>query len=142
MTKSDGNMAKSPWLGILSCALRLAPLGDRGRDVPQGGKALSLWLYADHYVPAELEVKRFDPKPGDGGQGRLIEGVIHPGGEPVWTSDSDLAIRQFVSPADQTGRRVPLRGEIEGQRLAVWYWPKYTEVRQLVVPARGRHAGC
>jgi hypothetical protein len=77
-------------------------------------------------------VTRFDPEPGEGGQGRRIEGVIHPGGEPVWTSDSDLAIRRFVSPADDTGRRVPMPEEIEGQRIAVWYWPQHTVYDALI----------
>ena len=60
--------------------------------------------------------------------------MTHPGGEPVWTSDSYLAIRQFVSPADRSGRRVPLREEIEGRHLAVWYWPHYAEVARWWYP--------
>jgi len=125
MSKSDGRMAKSPWLGILWCALGLLPLVVG---------AVLLITAADHYVAVELEVRRFDPKPGEEGQGRLIEGVTHPGGEPVLTSDSYLAIRQFVSPADRSGRRVPLREEIESQRLPVWCWPRYAEAARWWYP--------
>lgn len=87
----------------------------------------NLWLHADRYVAAELEVTHFDPQLGDGDQGRLIEGIVHPAGERVYASDRDLAIRQFVSSDDDTGRRVPLPDEIEGQRMAVWYWPQHDD---------------
>lgn len=86
------------------------------------------WLYADQYVPAELEVTRLDPRPMRRGQGLTIKGVIHPGGEQVQTNARDIAISQFVAPNERATRRVPLRGEIEGQRLAVLYWPEHPGV--------------
>ena len=93
------------------------------------------WLYADHYVAAELEVTRFHPEPsGSRNKGRGIEGVIHPGGAKIWTSDGELAIKRFVDPGDRTGRRVPLRSEIEGTRLAVWYWPDHADVNRWWYP--------
>ncbi len=147
MTNGNGNTARSPWLGVLWCALSLLPLMVAATLLLMAARHFNLWLYADQYVAAELEVKRFEPKPGDDGQGRLIEGVIHPGEEPVWTSDSDLAIRQFVSPADPTGRRVPLRREIEGKRLAVEHWPQHTKVARwwhpptVVMPGATRQGG-
>ena len=91
-----------------------------------------LWLYADHYVAAELEVTRFHPQRSRRSSGppdrATIEGIIHPGGERVLAKSVHLAIAQFVDPNDTTGRRLPLRGEIEGQRLAVWYWPEHDDV--------------
>jgi len=124
MTKSDGRLPTSGWVGILWCALGLLLVVVGAVWFLMAARHFNLWRYADHYIAAELEVTRFDPKLGDDGQGRTIEGVIHPGGERVWASDRDLAISQFVSPEDKTGRRVPLPGEIEGRRLAVWYWPQ------------------
>lgn len=128
MSKSRMRKVRSPWLGVSWCALGLLPLLIGAVLLIMAARHFNLWLHADHYVAAELEVKRFEPEPGEGGQGRLIEGVIHPGGERVWTSDSYLAIGKFVDPADRSGRRVPSREEIEGRRLAVRYWPRYAEV--------------
>ena len=118
-------MATSPWVGIKWGALGLVALLIGAVWLLLAARHFNLWLYADHYVAAELEVTRFHPQPGPRSQGRTIEGVIHPGGAPALTSDRDLAIRQFVDPNESAGRRVPLRGEIEGRRLAVWYWPEH-----------------
>src|SRR4051812_8226871 len=89
MTRANVNVAKSPWVGILWCTLGLLSLVIGAVWFSMAAKQLNLWLHADRYVAAELEVTRFDPESGEGGQGRMIEGVIHPGGEPVWTSDSN-----------------------------------------------------
>ena len=121
-------MATSPWVGIKWGALGFLPLLLGVVWFWLAARDFNLWLYADHYVAAELEVIRFHPQPGPKGQGRFIEAVIHPSGEPIQTSDSYIAIRRFVDPNDTTGRRVPLRGEIEGRRLTVWYWPEHARM--------------
>src|SRR5215203_2397789 len=109
---------------------------------------IPLWLNAEHYVAGELEVTRFDA--GDGRPrrtGRTIEGVIHPGGEPVQASEGYINIAQFVDPNDITGRRIPLRNEIEGRRLAVLYWPEQSAVKrssdlpQVVMPGATLRGG-
>lgn len=140
-------MPTSPWVGIKWGALGLLALLIGTVWLLAAAPSFNLWLFADRYVVAELEVKRFQPKPGEGGQGRFIEGVIHPSGEPVVTSDTYLSIRRFVDPNDTTGRRVPLREEIEGQRLAVWYWPRHADVERwwhpptVVMPGATRKGG-
>ena len=45
------------------------------------------------------------------------------------TSDRDVAIKRFIRPGDHT-RNEPLPEEIEGQRLAVSYWPRHAEVKR------------
>jgi hypothetical protein len=121
-------MATSPWVGIKWLGLGLLALLIGAVWFLAAARPFNLWLYADHYVAAEFEVTRFHPQLGEWAQGRIIEGVIHPSGEPVQTSDSYIAIRQFVDPNDVTGRRVPLRSELEGRRLAVWHWPQHAAV--------------
>jgi hypothetical protein len=130
MTKPVVNAGTSPWIGVLWCALGLAPLLIGIVCFLIAALHLNLWLYADRYVAGELEVTRFDPTPGQENQGRTIEGVIHPGGERAFTSDRDIAIGRFVDAKDTTGRRVPQPSEIEGRRIDVWYWPKHAEVAQ------------
>ncbi len=122
-------MATSPWVGLKWLGLGLLALLIGAVWFLAAARPLNLWLYADYYVAAELEVTRFQPKPGEKGQGRFIEGVIHPSGESIQTSDTYIAVRQFVDPKDVTGRRVPLRSEVEGRRLTVWYWPEHAAVR-------------
>jgi hypothetical protein len=101
-----------------------------------GGAAqhFPLWLCADHYVAAELEVTHFRPPTGRWGTGRTtipsIKGVIHPGGERIVTSSRRLALGRFVDPNDRTGRHMPLREEVEGRRLAVRYWPGHADVER------------
>lgn len=82
-----------------------------------------LWLYADRYETAELEVSRFIDQSRDSDARSQIEGVIHPGGQPVVTTDEHIAIRQFDGPEDKRGHR-PSPSEIEGKRLPVSYWPR------------------
>src|SRR5687767_7801347 len=65
-----------------------------------------LWRYSEHYVPAEFEVTNFNESAGAKGQGRMISGVIHPGGEAAVTSDSHFGVRQFVAEQDRASRRV------------------------------------
>ncbi len=114
-------MATSPWVGLKWLGLGLLALLIGAVWFLAAVRPLNLWLYADYYVAAELEVTRFQPQPGPKGQGRMIEGVIHPSGEPIQTSDTYIAIRQFVDPNDMTGRRMPLRSEIEdGQSFDNW----------------------
>ena len=140
-------MATSPWVGIKWSALGLLALLIGAVWFLMAARHFNLWRYADHYVAAELEVTRFHPQPGPRGQGRIIEGVIHPSGEPIQTSDSYIAIRQFVDPNDVTGRRVPLRGEIEGRRLTVWHWPEHAGMKRwwhpptVVMPGATREGG-
>jgi hypothetical protein len=130
MTKSNVSMGTSPWVGVMWCALGLLSFLIGNVWVLMAARHFNLWLYAQRYVPAELEVTRFVPQPGARGQGRTIEGVIHPGGESVRTSDRDIGVRQFVGPSDAMGRRVPLPGEIEGKRLAVCYWRELVGVKR------------
>jgi hypothetical protein len=85
-----------------------------------------LWLSANHYVPGELEVTQFHLPTRRSGP--RIDGQIHPGGQHITTSGHHLNIERFVDPKDIPGRRVPLRGEIEGQRIAVLYLPKDADV--------------
>lgn len=80
------------------------------------------WCYADRYVAGELEIKRFEHNPRRPSQGYSIDGTIHPSGERALTSTRDLAVRQFVNPAEQAVRRIPHRAGIEGRRMEVWYW--------------------
>lgn len=95
-----------------------------------------LWMCADQYVDAELEVTRFQPKPSPRGRGRTIEGVIHPGGERVTASTREIGVKQFVDPNDQPGRIVPRPDEIEGRRVAVLHLPRRAdEVRTWESPA-------
>jgi hypothetical protein len=92
-------------------------------------RQLRLWLCADRYVAAELEVTRFIGKPRNSQARCWIEGVVHPGGERVVTSDRDIAIKRFIAPGDGT-RNEPLPHEIEGQRLAVSHWPRHAGVKR------------
>ena len=122
-------MATSPWVGIRWIALGLLALliGFVWSWVAE--RQLRLWLCVDHYVAAELEVTRFIGKPRDSQARCWIEGVIQPGGERVVTSDRDVAIKRFIRPGDRR-RNEPLPEEIEGQRLAVSYWPRHAEVKR------------
>jgi hypothetical protein len=79
------------------------------------------WLCAGHYTDAELEVIRFYAKPRNSQAPCQIEGVIHPGGERIVTTDRDLLIQQFNGPADRTGHQ-PVDGELDGKRLAISFW--------------------
>jgi hypothetical protein len=122
-------MATSPWVGIKWIALGLLALliGFVWSWVAE--RQLRLWLCAGHYVIAELEVTRFIGKPRNSQARCWIEGVIHPGGERVVTSDRDVAIKRFIRPGDRT-RNEPLPEEIEGQRLTVSYWPEHAAVKR------------
>lgn len=122
-------MATSPWFGIKWIALDLLALliGFVWSWVAE--RQFRFWLYADHYVAAELEVTRFDSKPRNSAARCRIEGVIHPGGELVVTTDRDIAIKQFDGPEDRAGHE-PLPGELEGQRLAVLHWPRHADVKR------------
>ena len=119
-------MATSPWVGIRWFALSLLTLliGLVWSAVAE--RQFRLWLYADHYVAAELEVTHFIGKPRNSEARCWIEGVIHPGGELVVTTDRDIAIKRFISPQDST-RNEPLPSEIEGQRLAVLFWRQHAD---------------
>ena len=132
-------MATSPWVGIKWIALGLFALliGFVWSWVAE--RQLRLWLCADQYVAAELEVTRFIGKPRNSQARCRIEGVIHPGGERVVTSDREVAIKRFIRPGDHT-RNEPLPEEIEGQRLSVSYWPRHAERETLVASAHGRLA--
>jgi hypothetical protein len=84
------------------------------------------WLCSEHYVEAEFEVTRFYPKPRDSHARCQIEGVVHPGGDRVVTTDRDIAIKQYNGPEDRFGHE-PSPAELEGKRLAVIYWPPHPE---------------
>jgi hypothetical protein len=85
-----------------------------------------LWWYADRYVAAELEVTGLRPiRSRRSTLGSWIDGVIHPGGEAV-VADS----RCIFPPADGTTRSGPAPDAREGQRLAVWYWPRHADVKR------------
>src|SRR5262245_23241671 len=98
--------ASSKWF-----LLGLVPLMVGAPWCLMAARQFNLWLYADHYVPAELEVTRFNRNESDGPS--QIEGVIHPGGEPVVTNDYQIEMWEF-----------------KGQRLAVRYWPQHTDVQR------------
>ena len=117
------DMATSPWVGIKWGALGLLALliGFVWSWVVE--RQFRLWLCADRYVAAEIEVTRFYSKPRNSRARSQIEGVIHPGGERVVTSDRDIAIQQFA-PSDDRWGHAPVEGEIEGQRLPVLHWPR------------------
>lgn len=128
MTKSNTG-SPPPWAAFgWSVAAFLALLIGGMWLLTTAARHLPLWLCADRYVAAELEVTRFDPPSGPRNRGPRIEGVIHPGGEQVRAYSGDITITQFVDPNDRPGWRVPLREEIEGRRLAVLYWPEHDSV--------------
>ena len=60
-------MATSPWAGIKWSAQGLLALLIGTVLFLAAAGPLNLWLYADYYVPAELEVTRFNPQPGPQG---------------------------------------------------------------------------
>jgi hypothetical protein len=96
-------------LGVFAFFVGLVTLSNAAlRDFP-------LWLYADRYVSAELEVTRFDHYPQRPSRGYTIKGILHPGGEEAVTSTREIAVSPFVDPAEQAVRQVPLRSEIEGR---------------------------
>ena len=119
-------MATTPWVGIKWCVLGMLALLIGCVWSWVAARQFRLWLYADRYVAAELEVTRFVGKPRNSQARCWIEGVLHPGGERVVTNDGDIAIKQFIAPGDRT-RHEPLPGEIEGQRLAVAHWPQHAD---------------
>jgi hypothetical protein len=96
-------------------------------------RELQLWVYADRYVDAELEVRRFHPKPTNSQARCQIEGVIHPGGETVVVTDEYLSIKHHDGPDDRWGRE-PTPGEIEGRRLPVSHWPQRAASRRWWYP--------
>lgn len=122
-------MTTSPWAGIRWIALGLLALLIGFVWSWVAARQLRLSLCASHYVAAELEVTRFIGKPRNSQARCWIEGVIHPGGERVVTSDRDIAIKRFIRPGGHT-RNEPLPEEIEGQRLAVSFWPRHAEVKR------------
>lgn len=133
-------MAASPWVGIKWIALGLLALliGFVWSWVAE--RQLRLWFCAGHYVSAQLEVTRFIGKPRNSQARCWIEGLIHPGGDLVVTSDRDVAIKRFIRSRDRT-RNEPLPEEIEGRRLTVSYWPRHPAVKRwwhppTVVPRR------
>src|SRR5215203_1940385 len=141
-------MATSPWPAFRWIVLGIFSFMIGFLFILAGLHILPLWLNSDHYVAGELEVTHFDA--GDGRPrrtGRTIEGVIHPGGEPVQAIEGNIDITQFVDPNDITGRRIPLRNEIEGRRLAVLYWPGQSAVKrssdlpQVVMPGATQRGG-
>ena len=67
-------MTTSPWVGIKWSALGLLALLTGAVWFLMAARHFNLWLYADHYVAAELEVTRFHPQPEPRGRGRTIEG--------------------------------------------------------------------
>jgi hypothetical protein len=124
-----GGLETSPWIGIGWCALGLFSLLVGLVWFLFAAREFRLWLCADYYVPAELEVTRFTPKPRDSSARAWIEGVIHPGGEEVTARGGDISINQFDGPHDRWGHE-PRPGELEGQRLPVAYWPSHGEVER------------
>lgn len=117
------NTAPSSWVGVRWGALGLLAslIGFMSSWVVE--RQFRLWLFAGRYVAAELEVTRFYSKPRNSRARCKIEGVIHPGGERVVTTDRDISIHQFA-PSDDRWGHVPVDGEIEGQRLPVSHWPR------------------
>ncbi len=122
-------MKTSPWAGIKWSALGLLALLIGFVWSWSAERQFRLWLYADYFLDAELEVKRFYSKPQNSEARCSIEGVIHPGGELVVVTDEYIAIKQFDGVDDRTGHE-PRPGEIEGQRLAVSHWPQNTHARR------------
>jgi hypothetical protein len=123
------DVATSPWVGIKWIALGLLALLIGFVWFWVAERQLRLWLCAGYYEAAELEVTRFIGKPRNSQARCWIEGVIHPGGERIVTSDRDVAIKRFIRPGDRT-RNEPLPEEIEGQRLTVSYWPGHAAVKR------------
>ena len=122
-------MATSPWSGIRWIALGLVALLIGFVWCLVAARQVRLRLYAHHYVAAEFEVTRFVGKPRNSRARASIEGVVHPDGERLVTSDRDIAIKRFIRPEDRT-RNEPLAAEIEGQRLAISYWPRHAETKR------------
>lgn len=116
-------MATSPWLGMKWMALALLALLVGFVWSWVAARQVRLWLWADHYVAAEMEVTRFLGKPRDSRARARIEGLIHPHGARVVTSDVYISVKQFIRPGDHA-RKEPLPVDIEGQRIAVSYWPR------------------
>ena len=126
-------MTTSPWTGIrwIGLGVILFLVGFVWSWVAV--RQVRLALYAKHYVAADFEVTRFIGKPRNSTARCWIEGVIQPGGEQVVTSDLDVAIKRFIVPGNHT-RNEPLPEEIEGQHLAVAYWPLHAEVKRWWYP--------
>lgn len=120
-------------------------------------REFNLWLHADHYIEAELEVTKFHYVQGGegldaerkgsatrrrGGTRRSrstsrpnpIEGIIHPGGETVHTDDREIAVAVFDEPDDVAGR-TPTREEVEGKRFPVLHWPNHEAEKRWWHPA-------
>lgn len=91
---------------------------------------------ADEYIDAELEITKYHLTEDEGRvvkrRGRsyrasssnrrnAIEGVIHPGGIPVYTNDHDVSL-SVLDQSDSIVVDQPLRQEVEGQRVPVLYW--------------------
>src|SRR4051794_12884086 len=122
-------MTTSPWVGIRWIGLGLFALLVGFVWCLLAERQVRLWLKADQYVAAELEVTRFVGKPRNSRARCWIEGVIHPDGDRVVTSDRDIAIKRFIRPGDRA-RNEPLPEEIEGQRLAVSYWRRPADAKR------------
>jgi hypothetical protein len=114
----------SPWRGVAWCAIGLFALLVGITWSWFAKRQTALWLCADRYVDAELEVTHFVRRPTNSERSHSwIEGVIHPHGERIETSDEYIPIRRFISPVDRR-RNEPTPGEIEGHRIDVSYWPR------------------
>jgi hypothetical protein len=111
------------FLGVLYSVAGVFALFAAAMCVCVAVRDVNRWLHAGRYVAAEFEVTRVGSRVSGRNPARIIEGVIHPGGQPVTATESDLALRRFVDPGDRTGRR-PLPVEVEGRRLEVLYWPR------------------
>lgn len=92
----------------------------------------NLYWHREHYLEGELEVTKYHyQEPTTNNYGRRassspnqIEGIFHPGGHTVYTTDRDISVAVFESEDSAVGRQ-PLRSEVEGKRYTVIHWPNH-----------------
>lgn len=118
-------MKLSPWPGLLRVFSGLVLFLFAAAWLSAFAHYFPHWYCADRYVPAEFEVTKFDDRPPRGARGRVVEGVIRPGGEKVTAGEHALDVARFVPPVHAAGRQVPVPEEIVGQRIPVRYWPDH-----------------
>lgn len=95
------------------------------------------WIYQENYIEAELEVTKYHYQASDtttvNSRGRRtkpsrhanqIEGIIHPGGQKVYTNDKVISVMIFDTEDSAVGYQ-PMRSEVEGKRYKVHYWPDH-----------------